>query len=111
MGRIMTLDGYVQITDGLDDNYTVDMTKEILANRKEMDHMLVIGGGDLQIANYILVNCPQVKKITVCEIDERVVANCRKFFSFSERVNKAIEEGQLNIVHEDGAAYALKLAE
>ena len=31
--------------------------------------MLVIGGGDLIIADYILEKCPGVKKVTVCEID------------------------------------------
>ena len=82
------------------------MTKEILAKRKKVDHMLVIGGGDLLIANYILETCPGVKKLTVCEIDEGVVRNCRKYFGFTDKVNQAIDEGRMQLVYEDGAKYA-----
>jgi spermidine synthase len=43
-------------------------------------HVIIVGGGDLVIATQILQKYPQVKKVTVCEIDERVVAVTQKYF-------------------------------
>ena len=40
------------------------------------------------IATQLLKNFPQVKKVTVCEIDDRVVAVTQKYFSFAEIVEK-----------------------
>lgn len=71
----MVLDGQIQFSDTLDDNYTVDMTKEVIKKDTEYDHILIIGGGDILIANYLLENFPKIKKITVCDIDDRVTAN------------------------------------
>jgi len=51
------------------------MTKEVIKKDTEYDHILIIGGGDILIANYLLENFPKIKKITVCDIDDRVTAN------------------------------------
>jgi len=112
MGRILLLDGQVQISDEFDDNYTIDMSKEIVKGGNTYNHILIIGGGDMLIANYLLENFQtEVKKITVCEIDERVVENVRKYFKMSENINAAIDSGRLNLVFKDGAEYAKSLAE
>jgi len=112
MGRILLLDGQVQISDEFDDNYTIDMSKEIVKVGNTYNHILIIGGGDMLIANYLLENFEtEVKKITVCEIDERVVENVRKYFKMSENINAAIDSGRLSLVFKDGAEYAKSLAE
>lgn len=71
MGRILILDGMVQISNELEDNYTVDMQKEIVNNNSK--NILIIGGGDLLIANYVLKHYPNVQKVTLCEIDKSVI--------------------------------------
>ena len=87
------------------------MSREVVKDGKTYEHILIIGGGDMLIANYLLEYFPGIKKITVCEIDERVVENVRKYFKMSENINKNIENGRLSVVYEDGALYAKKLAE
>lgn len=87
------------------------MSREVVKYEKSYDHILIIGGGDMLIANYLLENFPNVKKITVCEIDEKVVENVKKYFKMSENINKNIESGRLSVVYEDGAEYAKKLAD
>lgn len=71
--------------------------------------MIIIGGGDLVIATQLLKNYPEVKKVTVCEIDERVVAVTQKYFSFAEIVEKEKASGRLEVVIESGAVYMDKL--
>ena len=64
------------------------MIANVLKPGKAYDHVVIVGGGDLVIATQLLKNFPEVKKVTVCEIDERVVAVTQKFFSFAEIVEK-----------------------
>jgi len=86
------------------------MTKGVIKKDTEYNHVLIIGGGDILIANYLLDNFPKIKKITVCDIDERVTVNVLKYFSIGEKMNKYINEGKLTVVHEDGASFARKLS-
>jgi len=86
------------------------MTKGVIKKDTEYNHVLIIGGGDILIANYLLDNFPKIKKITVCDIDERVTANVLKYFTVGEKMNKYINEGKLTVIHEDGAGYARKLS-
>jgi spermidine synthase len=106
MGRIMVLDGMIQITKDLVDNYTVDLSRKVVENKEKVyDHVLLIGAGDLIIPLYLLSNYPNIKKMTVCEIDERVVEVVRAHFGFSVDINKFIDEGRLKLVYDDGANF------
>lgn len=107
MGRILVLDGAIQIaTQSLkDDNYTKDMTRFNLKKDKIYQHVVIIGGGDLVIAAHILENYPLVEKLTVCEIDERVIELTRKYFSFAEVIEKELKTGRLEVVVKGGAEY------
>lgn len=44
---------------------------------------MIIGGGDLIIAIYILKNFPNVKKLTLVEIDKRIVEITQQYFDFA----------------------------
>lgn len=66
--------------NGLPDNYSNDMTESIFNQGTEYEHVLIIGGGDLKIAHKLYKDYPQIKKITLCEIDPTVI----NFFLFSE---------------------------
>jgi spermidine synthase len=112
MQRILVLDGAVQISDdslGENDSYTKDMTRLVLDQEKDYDHVVIIGGGDLPIAAHVLEKYTRVKKLTVCEIDERVVEVTKKFFSIGEICQKEIENGRLEVVIEGGATYMERL--
>ena len=45
------------------------MSRKVVTADKEYEHILIIGGGDLIIARYLLEKFPNVKKITLCDID------------------------------------------
>jgi spermidine synthase len=112
MGRILTLDGAVQIATcslGENDNYTQDMSRLVLDKEQIYEHVIIIGGGDLPIAAHVLQNYPNVKKLTVVEIDERVVEVTKQFFSIGELCSKEIESGRLEVVIEGGATYMERL--
>ena len=92
-----------------DDNYTKGMMANVIQRGKPLNHVIIVGGGDLVIATQILKDYPEVKKVTVCEIDERVVAVTQKYFSFAEIIEKEKETGRLEVVIESGAIYMDKL--
>jgi spermidine synthase len=105
MGRCLSLDFMIQISDTLEDNYTVDLSRLVVEKDKSYNHILIIGAGDMIIPTYILDKFPGVKKVTVVEIDDRVVENTRKFFKFCDSIDKYVQDGKLEIVIEDGAKY------
>lgn len=112
MGRILVLDGAVQIsTDSLgeNDHYTIDLTRLVLDKEKTYDHVIIIGGGDLPVAAHVLEKYPNVKKLTVCEIDDRVVEVTKQFFEIGETCKREIEKGRLEVVISGGAPYMEKL--
>jgi spermidine synthase len=112
MGRILVLDGAVQIASnslGESDNYTIDMSRLVLEKDKTYEHVIIIGGGDLPIAAHVLEKYPNVKKLTVCEIDGRVVEVTKKFFEIGEICQREIESGRLEVVIEGGASYMERL--
>lgn len=104
MGRVLSLDAMIQITDGLEDNYTVDLTRTVLDKSKKYDHVLIIGAGDMIIPTYLIENY-KIKKVTVCEIDDRVPEITKKYFKFCDKVDDYVKEGKLEVVIEDGAKY------
>lgn len=112
MGRILVLDGAVQISSlslGENDHYTIDMSRLVLDKEKTYEHVVIIGGGDLPIAAHVLEKYPNVKKLTVCEIDDRVVEVTKMFFQIGEVCKQEIEKGRLEIVISGGAPYMEKL--
>lgn len=106
MGRVLTLDRMIQNTDSLSvDSYTIDLSSLVVKKDKEYNHILLIGAGDLIIPDYILKNF-NVKKITLVEIDDRVIENTKKYFKFyNDSVSKFIEAGRLELIVDDGAKY------
>jgi spermidine synthase len=107
MGRILVLDGAVQISSNSlkDDNYTKDITRFNISRNRSYDHIIIIGGGDLVIAAHLLEEYPLINKVTVCEIDERVIEVTKKFFSFADIIEKELKTGRLEVVIKGGAEY------
>lgn len=111
MGRILVLDGAVQISSKslADDNYTKDITRLNLDKEKTYEHIIIIGGGDLVIAAHLLEHYPKIKKLTVCEIDNRVIEVTKKYFSFADIIHKELETGRLEVIVKGGAEYMEEL--
>lgn len=81
------------------------MVKEVVKRGQDYNHVVIIGGGDLIIAAHLLEKYPNVKKVTVCEIDNRVVEVTKRFFSFAEIIDREIKNGRLEVVIQSGAAH------
>jgi len=106
MGKVMCLDGVVQIAEKLDDSYTADLSRLIVQKGVRYENLLIIGAGDMFVPSYLLKNSDyDIGKITVVEIDEKVFTNFKKYFENMEDLGKYLSSGQLEIVFTDGAKF------
>lgn len=98
-GRILILEGIIQFStmDLLMDDYTLQMVQHVIKKEQQHNKVLIVGGGDLIIATYILKNYPLVKKVVLAELDERVIEVTKQFFSYTDIIQKEIESGRLEI--------------
>lgn len=70
-GRILLLDGIIQISD-VEDMYSPTLMNPLLDN-DGIRNVLIVGGGDCKIAKYMLNHYPQmVDNINIVDIDEMV---------------------------------------
>ena len=108
MGRVLTLDNMIQISELPEDNYTIDLCKLVVTKESNYNNLLIIGAGDMIIPNYLLTNNFKIGKIDLVEIDERVYANTKKYFKGNEQIDKFVADGKLNLVFDDGAKFLKK---
>ena len=66
------------------DNYTKDVVSLALKEKEKESNLkiLIIGGGDLFVANYLLKR-ENIEKITLCELDEGVTRIVRRNFNMA----------------------------
>lgn len=110
LGRILTLDGAFQFSSTSVGNniYSMDMAKYALNKDKVYENVIIIGGGDLLIAHQILTSYEKVKKVTVVELDEKVIEVTKKFFEFGEKLVQNFSD-KLEVVVDHGAWFMDKL--
>src|ERR1700722_6540120 len=78
-GRVMTLDDIVQITARDESAYAEMLTHLPLFEHGAATRVMIVGGGDLSIADEALKH-KSVKEVVLVEIDERVIELCREHF-------------------------------
>ena len=101
-GRIMTLDGVVQVTERDNFIYHEMMAHVPIFAHGAAEHVLIIGGGDGGMARAALAH-KSVKKVTMIEIDAGVVEFCKAYLpSISAG---AFDDPRLNLVIADGADF------
>jgi spermidine synthase len=79
-GRVMVLDDIVQITTRDESAYAEMLTHLPLLEHGGAERVMVVGGGDLSIAEEALKH-KGVKEVVLVEIDEQVIARCRELFA------------------------------
>src|SRR6266700_6214197 len=79
-GRVMVLDDIVQITTRDESAYAEMLTHLPLLEHGKAERVMIVGGGDLSIADEALKH-KGVKEVVLVDIDGRVVDLCRKHFS------------------------------
>lgn len=98
-GRVMMLDGAVQVTLADEFVYHEMMSHVPLFALREPKHILVIGGGDGGILREVLKH-PSVKQAVLCEIDRTVIDMSLKYFP--EISAGAFDDKRTDVMIEDG---------
>ena len=78
-GRVMTLDDIVQITSRDESAYADMLTHLPMLEHGKVERVMIVGGGDLSIADEALKH-RHVKEVVLVYIDDRVIELCRQHF-------------------------------
>lgn len=101
-GRVLTLDGVVQTTEGDNAIYHEMLTHVPILAHGDATEVLIIGGGDGGMAREVLRHAP-VREVTMVEIDAGVVEFSKAYLpSLSDG---AFDDLRLDLVITDGAAF------
>lgn len=100
-GRFLTLDGYMMLTEKDEFVYHEMMVHVPMAVNREIERVLVIGGGDGGVIRE-LTRYDRVKSIDLVEIDSLVVEVCRKYLP---QTACRMEDPRLTIHYEDGVRF------
>ena len=103
-GRMLVLDGIVNLSDKDEFVYHEMMTHVPLFTHPNPEKVLVIGGGDGGIVREIAKH-PQVNQIDLVEIDPYVITVSKKFLPASA---VGFKDSRLNVFNQDGAQFVKK---
>jgi len=101
-GRVMVLDDIVQITTRDESAYAEMLTHLPLLEHGKGERVMIVGGGDLSIADEALKH-RSVKEVVLVDIDGRVVELCREHFGAINA--KAFKDKRLTIEIADAFEY------
>ena len=101
-GRVMTLDDIVQITTRDESAYAEMLTHLPLLEHGKAERVMIVGGGDLSIADEALKH-KGVKEVVLVDIDGRVIELCRQHFG--EINAKAFKDKRLKLEVADAFEY------
>jgi len=101
-GRVMVLDDIVQITTRDESAYAEMLTHLPLLEHGRAARVMIVGGGDLSIADEALKH-KDVKEVVLVDIDGRVVELCREHFGVLNA--KAFKDKRLKIEIADAFEY------
>ena len=101
-GRVMTLDDIVQITSRDESAYADMLTHLPMLEHGKVERVMIVGGGDLSIADEVLKH-KNVKEVVLVDIDDRVIALCKKHFG--EINAKAFKDKRMVIEAADAFEY------
>ena len=101
-GRVMTLDGVVQTTEGDNFIYHEMLTHVPVLAHGAAKRVLIIGGGDGGMAREVLRH-QSVEHVTMVEIDAGVVEFCKEYMPTLSK--GAFDDPRLNLVIADGADF------
>src|SRR5512134_2033943 len=100
-GRILVLDGVVQITEKDELFYHEMLTHVVMNSHPDPRRVVVIGGGDGGTVREVLRH-KSVEKVYFIEIDEEVINVSRKFFP---SVASCVNDKRVDIKCMDGAEF------
>lgn len=100
-GRMLTLDGYVMLTEKDEFIYHEMITHVPMAVNPDAKNILLIGAGDGGTVRE-LTRYKNIEHIDMVEIDEEVVKVCREYL---HKTSCSLDDPRLDIYYEDGLKY------
>ena len=100
-GRVLALDGVVQLTEADEFIYHEMLTHVALHAHPKPENVLIIGGGDGGALREVAKH-GQVKRIDLVEIDPRVIEVSERFLPF---VASSFGDPRVKVYHNDGANF------
>jgi spermidine synthase len=107
-GRVMMLDGVVQLSTRDEFVYHEMMAHVPLFAHGKAKKVLIVGGGDGGVLREVLRH-PEVKRATLCEIDRSVIDLCREHFP--EVSAGAYDDKRTRVVIADGTKFVAETDE
>src|ERR1700748_1993958 len=101
-GGVMTLDDIVQITSRDESAYADMLTHLPMLEHGKVERVMIVGGGDLSIADEALKH-KSVKEVILVDIDGRVIELCKKHFGGINA--KAFKDRRLKLEVADAFEY------
>jgi len=101
-GRVLVLDDIVQITTRDESAYAEMLTHLPLLEHGRAERVMIVGGGDLSIADEALKH-KGIREVVLVDIDGRVVELCREHFA--EINAKAFKDKRLKVEIADAFEY------
>ncbi len=108
MGRVLTLDGVVQTTEGDEFIYHEMLTHLPILAHGQVRRVLVIGGGDGGMIEEALKH-QSVEHVTLVEIDAQVIEFSRKYLG--KICGQAFDDPRTQVVIADGVDYVARCEE
>ncbi|MBQ5990324.1 MAG: polyamine aminopropyltransferase [Oscillospiraceae bacterium] len=100
-GRILTLDGYLMVTEKDEYIYHEMITHVPMATNPDIKNVLVVGGGDGGTVRE-LCRYKTIEHIDLVEIDEMVVDVCREYLP---SISCSLDDERVHIHYEDGVRF------
>ena len=100
-GKILTLDGYLMVTEKDEYIYHEMITHIPMATNPEIKNILVVGGGDGGTVRE-LTRYKSIQKIDMVEIDEMVVRLCKEHIP---SIACSLDDERVTIYYEDGVRF------
>jgi len=107
-GRVMMLDGVVQLTEADEFVYHEMMAHVPLMAQPEPKRVLIIGGGDGGVLREVLRH-KSVERAVLCEIDQSVIDMSRRYLDFISR--GAFDDPRAEVVVADGTKFVAETDE
>ncbi|MDD5528420.1 MAG: polyamine aminopropyltransferase [bacterium] len=105
-GKMLLLDGFIMTTDKDEKAYHEMLVHPAMTVHPDPKKVLIIGGGDGGTVREVLKY--PVNKITLVEIDEKVIETSKKFLP---ELSKGLNDPRVEVVIMDAAVYAKKAKE
>ncbi|XP_011639595.1 spermidine synthase [Pogonomyrmex barbatus] len=100
-GKALMLDGVIQCTEKDEMSYHEMISYLSLCNHPKPEHILIVGGGDGGTVREVLKH-PDVKTVTLVEIDDRVIEVCKQYLP---DLSLNLDNPKVNISIGDGFKY------